>query len=88
MAGDVAHVDRTQEFRRIVDAVAAEDIDGAQQPGLLSDRVGPLPRPHTKRMRAAIERDADHAGACPARHRLAGRRQPHESGDGIETDFR
>ncbi|MNQ95142.1 hypothetical protein D3C85_1106870 [compost metagenome] len=87
MAGNVAHVDRTQKIGRIVDAVAAEDVDGTQQSGLLADGVRPLARSHAERMRAAIERDAHHAGAGLARACVTDRRQAHESRYGMETDF-
>jgi hypothetical protein len=38
-------------------------------------------------MRAAIEGNADHAGARRARARGADGRQAHEPGDGMKTDF-
>ncbi|MNI64252.1 hypothetical protein D3C73_1196840 [compost metagenome] len=88
VAGHVAHVDGAQELGRIVDAMAAEDVDGTQQAGLLAYRVGPLPRPDAEWMRAAIERNTDHASARQARPGLADRWQTHEPGNGVETDFR
>jgi len=87
MAGHVAHVDRTQEFRRIVDAVAAEDVHRPQQPRLLADGIRPLARADPEGMRAAIERDAHDAGKRGPRAGGTRRRQTHEPRNGMKTDF-